>query len=181
MTKLKPKSEWKPRRVHAMPYDEQKALYICERLATSSHGLARICSEEGLPKVTTVFKWLRLNPDFAQLYALAREAQGQFLADETLDIADETKEDYVKRLNYQGGLEGWEVNGEAISRSKLRIDTRKWHAAHLAPHKYGERLDVSQKISADDPLLAMLGRIADTGRRIVPGMDVPKDEGEPEF
>ena len=32
------------------------------------------------------------------------------------------------------------MNGEAIQRSRLRVDTRKWLLAKLQPKKYGERI-----------------------------------------
>ena len=36
--------------------------------------------------------------------------------------------------------EGFQLNGEAIQRSKLRVDTRKWALSKLVPKKYGDRL-----------------------------------------
>ncbi len=34
---------------------------------------------------------------------------------------------------------GWRENGEALRRSQLRIDARKWAAAKLMPRKYSEK------------------------------------------
>lgn len=149
-----------------MEFNQEIADYICEFLSTTPRGLASLVKQgkgefgdDKFPSVTTVFKWLDLHPEFAKFYARAREAQGQLLADETLDIADETKEDYVKRLGYKGDEATWEVNGEAIARSKLRIDTRKWHAAHLAPKRWGEQIQVDQTVSASDGLMELLNAV----------------------
>jgi hypothetical protein len=149
-----------------MKFSQEIADHICECLSTMPRGLAYIVKQgkeefgdDKFPSVTTIFKWLDQVPEFAKLYARAREAQGQLLADETLDIADESKEDYIKRLGYKGDEATWEVNGEAIARSKLRIDTRKWHAAHLAPKKYGEQIQVDQTVNASDGLLELLNQV----------------------
>lgn len=155
------------------PFDQEIADYICERLATSPHSLAKICSEEGMPSVSTVFNWLNSTPSFVEIYARAREAQGHYLGDETLDIADETKEDWIKRKNYEGNAEDWEVNGEAIARAKLRIDTRKWMAAHLAPKKYGDKLGLDQTLTVSTELGSLLERIAQNGKRL----GKPDDDG----
>ncbi len=35
--------------------------------------------------------------------------------------------------------EGWQLNGEHVQRSRLRVDTRKWFLSKLAPKRYGDR------------------------------------------
>src|SRR3546814_8525986 len=45
-------------------------------------------------------------------------------------------------LRKVGEEEKWVENGEAIRRSQLRIDARKWMAGKLKPKKYGEKLDL---------------------------------------
>lgn len=141
-----------------MPYDEAKADIILERLV-SGESLRKICKDENLPSIVTVFKWLAANDAFAKQYARAREEQADTLFDESLDIADETKEDYVKRLHFEGATPEWVVNGEAIARAKLRIDTRKWMAGKLRPKKYGDQIAVDQTINAGDGLLELLDAV----------------------
>jgi len=36
---------------------------------------------------------------------------------------------------------GYQLMGENIQRSRLRIDARKWVASKLKPKKYGDRID----------------------------------------
>ena len=121
-------------------YEPDKGAYICEQLALGRSLKAIITKDPDMPAMSTVFKWLLDHSTFSEMYARAREAQADALFDETLDIADESKEDYVKRKHFEGADEGWEVNGEAIQRARLRIDTRKWIAGKLRPKKYGERM-----------------------------------------
>src|SRR3546814_4173198 len=68
-----------------------------------------------------------------QQYARARDNQADTLADEILDIADDGSNDYVG--------EDEKYNGDAVARSRLRVDARKWLAGKLAPKKYGEKID----------------------------------------
>ena len=55
---------------------------------------------------------------------------------------------------------GYEYNGEAVQRSKLRVDARKWMASKMAPKKYGDKLAVG---GADD-----LPPVKVDGFRLVP-------------
>jgi len=89
-----------------------------------------------------VFRWLASDEAFREMYARAREAQADTLFDEILDIADDARNDWMEKRSAEGEQVGWQENGEAIRRSQLRIDARKWMAGKLRPKKYGDKLDV---------------------------------------
>ena len=38
---------------------------------------------------------------------------------------------------------GWRENGEALRRSQIRIDARKWMASKLKPKKYGVKIGLN--------------------------------------
>ena len=38
---------------------------------------------------------------------------------------------------------GWELNGEHIQRSRVRIDTRKWLLSKMLPKVYGDKAEVA--------------------------------------
>jgi hypothetical protein len=124
----------------ASEYTQEMAEAICERLA-NGESLRTICSDEDMPSQSTVFRWLTAVAEFREQYALAREAQADTLADETLTIADDGRNDWMEKYGKDGDQIGWLVNGEAIGRSKLRVDARKWFASKLAPKKYGDKLE----------------------------------------
>jgi hypothetical protein len=65
------------------------------------------------------------------------------LTEEILDIADDGSNDWMEKLDKDGKSVGWAVNGEAVQRSKLRVDARKWIASKLKPKKYGDKLDTT--------------------------------------
>lgn len=118
-------------------YSDELADTICERLM-DGESLRAICDSEGFPKRTTVFRWLAIHPLFSDKYAKAKQEQAEALADEIMDIADDGRNDYMARLDKEGNETGYMVNGEAIARSRLRVDSRKWVASKLLPKKYGE-------------------------------------------
>lgn len=117
-------------------YTQELTDVICAELA-SGKSLRAICREESMPCMTTVFKWLREKPEFAQQYTRAREEQADTHADEILEIADSVDEDANSR--------------------RVRVDARKWIASKLKPKKYGDKLAVG---GADDlPAMQVQGFI----------------------
>lgn len=123
---------------------------ICERLM-DGESLRSICSEEGMPTKTTVFRWLQADEAFRDLYTRAREEQAETMADEIVGIADEVCT--TVRADKHGtkdddGDGNTEVifDATAVARNRLRVDARKWVAAKLKPRKYGDRIQ-----HANDP------------------------------
>jgi hypothetical protein len=74
---------------------------------------------------------------FTGPYERARQIQFHRWADEILTIADDGRQDIVIRRLPDGATERV-VNHEHISRSKLRIDSRKWILSKLLPSKFGD-------------------------------------------
>lgn len=112
---------------------------ICERIA-EGEPLRVICRTEGMPAWRTVYHWLEERPDFAARIARARVSGFDAIAEDCLDIADETNLDTVK------DKEGNErQNTEWISRSKLRVDTRLKLLAKWDPKRYGDKLETTVK------------------------------------
>ena len=91
-----------------------------------------------MPSKSMVLRWLAQIQEFRDQYARARDAQADALADELLDVADDGRNDWMEKLDREGEQVGWMVNQEAINRSRLRVDTRKWIASKLKPKKYGD-------------------------------------------
>lgn len=118
-------------------YSAELADAICERLA-DGESLRAICTDPAMPARSTVFKWLSQDAAFADQYARAREAQADSLVDDMLEIVDDGTNDWMERK-----IRGENIvvlNEEALQRSKLRFEARKWMAGKLKPKKYGEKL-----------------------------------------
>lgn len=133
------------------------AAQICAELVEGK-SLRAICRQESMPGLTTVFKWLKDFPDFANQYAHAREAQADTLADEITDIADDCSKDYYDRPTKDGETERV-VDTEHINRSRLRVEARKWIASKLKPKKYGDIKEV--QLSGEVALVEILRKAAE--------------------
>lgn len=131
-------------------YTEQTGLEICQKLIEGM-SLRSICLAESMPSIATVMNWLTKFPTFLEQYERAREAQADTLADEMLDIADDASNDWMERSEKQGG--GYELNGEHVQRSRLRLDTRKWIASKLKSKRYGDKVETTHKGDAAAPIM----------------------------
>ncbi len=118
-------------------YNDTLAREICDKIASSSKGTKKLCSEHPhWPCQDTLFTWLKIYPEFSEQYAQAKRCQVEILIDEILEIADDDLQD--KFTNSQGEII---FNNSVINRAKLRIDTRKWLASKLVPRVYGTRVE----------------------------------------
>lgn len=102
-----------------------------------------ICDMPDMPSRPTFYKWLAVDPLFANIYARACEVRADHIFDEILDIADNGENDWMERRGQDGENIGWQENGEALRRSVLRVDARKWALSKMQPKKYGEKLDMN--------------------------------------
>lgn len=105
--------------------------------------LREICSKEDMPDKSTVMRWLATHAEFRDQYAHAREAQADYYAEEIIEISDDSVGDVSTDDN--GNIR---PNTEFIARSRLRVDTRKWLMARMAPKKYGDK--VTQELTGPD-------------------------------
>lgn len=122
-------------------YTQKIADEICERIA-QGEPLRQICRDEGMPAWRTVYDWINKYEDFSTAIARARELGYDAIAEETLDIADEGTNDWMEKLGADGQPIGWQLNGEHVQRSKLRIETRLKLLAKWSPKKYGDKQQV---------------------------------------
>lgn len=151
--KIEPKGGWNasaPKIGRPTDFNEEIALRICERLA-DGESLKAMCAEEGMPARSTVFKWLSMpeHKPFLDMYTRAREEQADALFDEIIAISDDGTNDWMEKHGSDGENIGWVENGEALRRSALRIDARKWAAAKLMPRKYSEKLQADVNHSGE--------------------------------
>lgn len=124
-------------------FSETIADKICERLA-NGESLRAICRDEGMPGISTVLRWVGADTVFREQYARAREAQCDFLADETLEIGDA-------------------ATAEDVHVARLRCDNRRWYTGKVAPKKYGDKIQA--EVTGKDggpmeirPVINMTGR-----------------------
>ena len=120
-------------------YTDELAFEICEEIENSVHGVKVLCEKnKHWPTSRTVQRWTKNNEKFCRLYALAKERQADYMADEMIEVAYDDKRDW-RTIVDENGKEKTVFVPEAVNRSRLKIDTLKWQAARLAPKKYCEK------------------------------------------
>ena len=104
---------------------------ICEHTATSNIGLRHICKELNVP-YSTITSWIYdEDHELHDKYADAKQMQLYHLAEEILEIADDSSNDYMTVV--KNGKTKQVLNREAITRSRLRIQARTTLIAKLSP------------------------------------------------
>jgi hypothetical protein len=131
-------------------YSDELANDICVRLGLGQ-SLRKICLDEDMPSLRSVMYWLTTKPDFLQQYTRAREIQAETQFDELIDIVDQPPE-LSHITNNKGELVEVKFDSSYVAWMKLRVDTRKWTAARMAPKKYGEQkqAEVTQDLTFID-------------------------------
>lgn len=124
--------------------DKKKELFktICFKIAEGK-SVREILKEDDMPSRDTFYKWLIDDTELSDQYARACEIRAEGVFEEILDIADDGTNDYmtIKKGDMEYNVEDREVT----SRSKLRVEARKWWLSKVSPKKYGERIDVTSK------------------------------------
>lgn len=117
---------------------------ICDRMI-EGESLREIAKEERMPSMGTMMRWVGDSERFAEQYARARAMQAETYASQIIEIAEDGTNDWMEKRNKDGEVIGWTVNGEAVQRSKLRIDARKWIMSKILPKRYGEKVEIEHK------------------------------------
>jgi len=118
-------------------FTQELADEICERIS-AGETLIDICQDDHIPGRSSIFRWMNANKEFRDAYTQARIDQAQHWADEIVKISDDGRRDVI--IDEETGQE--RVNHDHIQRSRLRVDTRKFLMAKIAPRLYGEKSTV---------------------------------------
>jgi len=140
-------------RKNSVKFSQELFDEICEKIA-NGESLRKICKDDKMPNLTSVWKWLNNKEELSKQYARAREEQAETFVDEILDIADNTKDDTF--IDEDGKLI---INQEVIARSRLRVDARKWVASKLKPKKFGDYTKVQAEIKDTSSTSSWLGEV----------------------
>ena len=132
----KPKQNKKKKTGRPTIFNQELANKICHELS-QGYSLRTVCLPEEMPAISSIFNWFRTHPDFLAQYARAKEESADAMAEEILDIADET-------ISVIKG--GAEKKSSALAQAqRLRVDTRKWIMSKMKPKRYADTLDLTSK------------------------------------
>ena len=116
-------------------YSKEMGNFICDLLA-SGLSLSQVCRREDIPNRTTVCRWIRDFPQFAEDCARIKEGpQADFVFDELSDIENDT-------------LSG-KITPDV---ARTVISSKQWRASRMAPRKYGDRARVEMSGPDGRPL-----------------------------
>lgn len=171
--------EAKPQRKMGAPSIKTPELLaaLLKRLSMGE-SMRAICADSDMPSESVVYEWLEADVEFAERYAQARTRAMDRMADEILEIAD-----FAANDTYEDADGHERTDSEAIQRSKLRVDARKWLMSKLAPKKYGDAMSINHaggiavaavKLDADQQSKMAVELLAANGYNVKPL--VPKRE-----
>ena len=131
-------------------FTKELASDICEALADGKSFRTICADKKKYPSAVTIYNWLATNEEFLKQYARAKERYADRVAEEIIEIADDSSEDeiFIEADEESGKSAKKVMNNEFVQRSRLRVDARKWIAARLAPKKYGDKMQ--QEVSGPD-------------------------------
>lgn len=109
------------------------------------YSIRHICRDEKMPARSSVYKWLAENTEFSDQYAKAAAVRADELFDEMFDIADDGSNDFYGKGDNPDEPDYFEYRGEHVTRSRLRVDTRKWALSKMMPKKYGDKLGLEHE------------------------------------
>lgn len=94
----------------------------------------------GIMAPATFYKIMESSDENMKDYARACESRALIMFDEIIAIADDSSNDID--IDEEGRAR---ENREFVSRSRLKIDARKWALSKMNPKKYGDNIDITSK------------------------------------
>ena len=118
-------------------FDQDTADRVCARLA-DGESLRSAAKAEG-SSARTILNWVESNAVFSTQYTHARTRGYMLLADEIIEISDDSDGDIIDTEH------GPKVDAERVARSKLRVDSRKWMLSKMLPKVFGDKIEHDHK------------------------------------
>jgi hypothetical protein len=107
---------------------------ICEELA-AGRSLNRICKEEDwAPDKSTFYRWMYRHENIRAKYAMAKNAQQEYAAEDILEIA-------------------YAADPATYNVARLKVDAHKWIASKLLPKRYGEKQMLEHTGESGGPMI----------------------------
>lgn len=132
-------------------YCEAIAKLICERVATNTCGIKKLCAKyDDMPDVSTINLWRFKHKEFSVQYLEAKQAQMDLLMESLDDEMDEN-------LRYYTDSEGNErIDSPSATIAIAKANNKKWFASKLAPKLYGTNPEQKETNAAESLLEKIL-------------------------
>lgn len=129
-------------------FTQKAADHICEQMAEGRSLRNVIKTDEGMPALSTVFKWLKDVPEFSEQYARARDLQAEALFEELGEVAEAA-------LNAETAVE--------VQARRLIVETHKWRLSKIVPKRYGDKLELAGDQQNPLGIAVIERRVIDSG------------------
>ncbi len=136
-------------------YTAELAAKVLHQVATNPSGLRKMYREiDWFPEPTVIYSWRYMFPEFRQQYADAYKFKAEIMAEEIIEIADDTSNDYV--LNDKGEKVFCTEN---YQQRRLRTENRRFVASKLVK-AYADKIEQNVNIvTFEDAIKKMHGKI----------------------
>lgn len=131
-------------------YTPELGKKICEIVATTRHGLKKLCTMyDYFPEHITIAIWRVRHPEFASLYLQAKQSQMDIVMEELDEVVDENL------LYYTDDKGTNRIDSPSATIAIAKANNKKWFASKIAPKLYGDHkqienlTDENQKIKQE--------------------------------
>lgn len=131
---------------------------ICEEIAMGET-IDAISKLKGMPQHRTIYSWRDKHPDFAQMFARAREDQARAWADQLVSLIDNAECGYNVRIPLdskdlerieKAGYVTFRFRRHHIDHAREMVSVRKWVMSKALPKEYGDRQALDVNVSYED-------------------------------
>lgn len=125
---------------------QELAQLICERIATHDCSTRQLCEMyDDMPSWIDINRWRWYYPWFKSMYAEARKAQADNMAESLDDLSRQTNVLVDEHGNRK-------VDNGHVQSLRLQVDTRKWLASKVLPKMYGTQVELDQTKQENEQL-----------------------------
>ena len=146
---------------------EPAAIQVITDWLMSGKHLTALCRDMDLP-YTQIRDWINAEEERVAKVAKARRDGSHAIVDEIMDIVDEHPPNNAAG-NTDTGYVSW---------MKERVQTRKWVASMLNPSEFGDKVDVTHKGDADNPLVLLAQQVQGSALPVVKTIEQVEDGEE---
>jgi hypothetical protein len=124
-------------------YNPAKASEICDCVGNGQL-LIDVCERADMPFVKNVYNWLDRYGDFKDQFDEALRLRLLIWEEQVIQISDRSVDDISR------GVDGKiKVDGEVISRSKLRMESRNRYLEAYKPERWSKTTNINQTVTSN--------------------------------
>jgi hypothetical protein len=123
-------------------YTQSLAAEVCETIGASDLSIESLCRQHAdrWPTVKTLYEWRYRHRAFDEAFAQAEAMRASRFMHQCVEIADDDSRDLIESDGKSFG------NNTAVTRDRLRIETRLKTAARFDPQRFGDRVEQNIRV-----------------------------------